>query len=630
MAAPGATAPRTILDLEDETLANIFGVLNDESPHTLAAVAQVCKRFNYALDFVRYRDLIIKWSKEKQSWVNEHGHQQFEWETPQRLRGLRHLIVHRGDIPLLGSMDEDADNDLPEDVDPASTTIDIAPFASLDSVLSNASNIQKLSWQVGYFPPHEITEALEANHPKAKLNLHRAVRLNDVVGLLRSDKALALSRCLNTFSMTASYGTVTEDHMTFAVILALAPNLKFASLVSHPPMRPSDPELNNKWRGDPKLWFPDEVENRKPNSSLRHLTLDGWCLSSEALQYWSQYVDLSALESLRLSRGSIYPSYFRNALQMLPNLKHVNLNLNPQVCDDATIEAAKDYIAACRPLSTLSLWSWRDRVPLETILKQHGQTLTKLHLHEREGTGYQAWMGRRHAMSADELRAIREACPNLKELTFDLNRPTAEIDFFDDGFDNRCFGELIKLNLDKIEIYFDSGLGWLYSFYQRHSDSDRQYYDPARDRTIRLDDDPEYPLELPGYPNYCPGDTEFSTAVPVPSDPEEFGLPADTPNALFHPPSTNPEICWLTIDIWDTIFKRRTTGPRELSLKFGEWERHVRSIMPGLQGSNQRDVRVWCRAKPQERDDKSNRCVVEIDCCGGHHKRKFNSGKNRT
>lgn len=635
MAAHGATAATSILDLEDETLANIFGVLNDESPHTLSAVAQVCGRFNYALDFVRYRDLTIKWSQEKQSWVNEKGHLQSAWETPQLLRGLRHLTVRKGEIRTLDpDAEEDEDHtsedaevgeaDQNDEAEPVSTTIGITPFAFLDSVLRNASNIKKLSWQVGYFPPHEITEALGVYHPKAKLNLHRAVRLNDVVGLLKADKALATSPCLHTFSMTASYGTVTEDHMTFAVILALAPNLKFASLVSHPPMRPSDPELNNKFRGDPKLWFPHEIENRKPSSSLRHLTLDGWCLSDEALRYWSQYVDLSALESLRFSRGSIYPSYFQLALEVLPNLKHVSLNLNPQQCDAATAGAVKDYIAACPPLSTLSLWSWRGRVSLETILKQHGQTLTKLHLHEREELGFHSRLGGRQALSPDELRAIRKACPSLKELTFDLNRASATLNYWE-CVDHSSFVELSNLNLDKIEIYFDSGLAWLYSFYHNSHISDRLYFDPAQDRTVPLDDDPEHTLELPGYPGYCPGDTDFNMAVPVPSVPEEFGLPPDTPSAMLHPPSLNPDICWLTYDIWDLLFSKRTTGPRELSLKFGEWERRVRNIMPGLEGANQRDIRVWCRVKPHERDDmcKKKACVMEIDCCGGKHKRKF-------
>ncbi len=400
--------------------------------------------------------------------------------------------------------------------------------------------------------------------------------------------------------MTANYGSVIYDHRTFQNILALAPNLKFASLVSLPVMRPSDPELSGQFQAEPDPWFVEQFAKKGPNPSLRHFTLDGWSLSDETLDYWARYVDLACLESFKCSRGSTYTSYFPRASQLLTGLRHVSLNLNPHERNSETAAAIEHYIATCPPLLSLSLWSWRGGVSLSTILNQHGPTLIKLDLHEREDS----WYTLREALSLEELTSIRESCPQLKHFTFDMNRLSRQMpvkDYQD------IFQELSKLNVDNLQIYLDCGLPWL----------------AGRGVSVPPGSDNQGQEDNMGLPGNCFGDIEYEIATPiiVKADPVIVTAPT-APTITAHPPSTNREICRFLIGAWKAIYGSQTTGARHLTLKFGEVERKT-PILPRIRGN--RNVTVSCRARPHERDDKQGECFVEIDCCGGEHKRKFTS-----
>src|SRR5882757_9292112 len=98
MSEPDTTtmAPRHILDLEVEILAGVFQCVDDESPRTTSAVAQVCKYFNSAVKLVQYRRLTVRWDQEHSTWVTLTGRSPEEWQTPEFLQGLRHLTIHRG------------------------------------------------------------------------------------------------------------------------------------------------------------------------------------------------------------------------------------------------------------------------------------------------------------------------------------------------------------------------------------------------------------------------------------------------------------------------------------------------------------------------------------------------------
>lgn len=241
---------------------------------------------------------------------------------------------------------------------------------------------------------------------------------------------------------------------------------------------------------------------------------------------------------------------------------------------------------------------------MPTILSQHGSTLTALHLHEREDS----WYALRETLSLEELKSIREACPHLKELTCDLNRVTRVLDV---GDYHDIMQELAKFNLDNLQIYFDCGLPWLGAA-PGHGNLNRS------DRT----GGPREKVD-PLLPDYCDGDDDYEEGVPtVVRAPPPIHNAQPGPSVTVQPPSSNREICRFTIAAWKAVFGSQTTGSRRLYLKFGEVERKT-PVLPRYSGS--RNMTVWCRAKPHERDDKQQECFVEIDCCGGQHKRKFTS-----
>ncbi|OAP63129.1 hypothetical protein AYL99_02356 [Fonsecaea erecta] len=595
-------APSNLLSLEAEVLAHVLTYVDDESPRTTAAVARTCQYLHYVARLVRYRRATIHWDNGLQSWVNPFGRPQKEWETPEFLQGLRELTVCKIEPPPVV-------DGPPVHASPTSREL-CDSFNQLESVLRNASNLKTLVWKVGYLPSEIIVETLQAHQPNARLDIFRGRRLADTDVPLESEKVLAAATCLNSLSMSTTETTRVHDHLVFHMILRSAPNLRFVSMISHPQMQPFSPAVSSL-RTDLDSWFPPD-QGSKRSSSLRHLTLDGWGISANTLHFWSQYADLALLTSLKVSRGPLHQSFFQHAPQILPNLKSFVINLAAGEPSMAFLVAAHGYLATCPPLVNLSVWSWRGKVPLPTILDQHGATLEDLQLHQCEKF---TDLVLREPLSVEELRSIRQSCPRLRVLTFDLNRASPELTIQDyEGI----FGELRKFKLDRIQIYFDSGVQWLYltrhlSGYGRGTAKHRMgpCIPPLRSASdVWL-------------PTGCPADSDFEGAPPFTIEKGDPGWwdPArpDNDSNVKQPPSPHRAICRFLIQAWKTIFGSHTSGPRQLELKFGEWEGRHPSFL------NMRDVRLCGRARPHERDDMVGECFVELDCCGNDHHRKFSS-----
>ncbi|KAL2436280.1 hypothetical protein ABEF95_007561 [Exophiala dermatitidis] len=573
-------APTTILDLEIEVLATILEHVCDTSPRTGPALARVNKQFNNAVQLVRHRHTTLYWDHEAGCFVTRARLPPSSWKTDDFLRGVRHLTITRRRACPRSEFYQS--------------------MGQLSKLICQIGNLQTLTWDC-YFPPlASIVQTLEERHPKAHFHVRRVTpsECDWLDELPEAGKSPLVSKCLRSFGADcAIYGDAqrTErEHILFQKIINSAPNLKFASLISSGanPAMVLTPAMVDGW----ETWH----VKQKPTSSLRHLTLDGWPLSAHALDYWSKSVDLAALESLKCSRGMLTKSYFDRAPQVLTNLKHVSLNLRSTTARD-TVEAVQNYIETCAPLSTLSLWSWHGKVSLQSILSRHGPTLEALHLHEREREeritrlrqGYyvpalQSMPTLRAILSTDELRQIFESCPKLKVFTFDLERETQCLNI--NGY-HGYLEELKNVKLDKLQIYFDCGIHYIFS-------------------SIHWDDET--------VPNRCGGDLPLEPVLP-PFE-REPGYPP------LYPPSSSDNICRFVGELWKHIFGARTYGERLLDVKFGEWEQ--KSFPDAMRWDDvlQRDIRVYCQASPHERDDKAGECQILMNCCGGTHSKLFSSG----
>jgi hypothetical protein len=351
-------------------------------------------------------------------------------------------------------------------------------------------------------------------------------------------------------------------------IIANAPNLRYASVtrdnqsrVIHESSAPAMADFLEK----EKLIY----TQKKPNTSLKALTLDGYFLSRKTLEQWGRFLDFTKLESLKFSREWMpNQSFFELAPALLSGLKHVSLDF---IWNDTPefAAAAENYLATCPSLETISLWSWMNVVTLPTILK-HGSTLKALQLHEPESLDVA-----RGLLTATDVADIRRMCPMLKELTMDIDREAEE---WEEEVGNRAIYSELGLfgpQLDKIQIYFNLDITTRLAGVSRRSGLANSNKD------IR-------PTEI----YVCVlGSNTF--------------LPRPSPKAISEQVRR----------IWATIFGPRRTGERALDVKIGKWERSIIDLPDNNWRSLEESRRSFIQLRPHERDDMLDQVV--LTCQGG-------------
>jgi hypothetical protein len=245
---------------------------------------------------------------------------------------------------------------------------------------------------------------------------------------------------------------------------------------------------------------------------------------------------------------------------------------------DSLNAAVQTYLLEIAPLESLSLWSWMEVIPLTTILSRHGQTLRTLQLHERETT---ANHGRqlRKLLTFEDLEAIRTGCPNLRDLTIDIDRytekldPQVELDHYADKL-----RILASMNLDKLQIYYDLGIARL-----------------DRSRNWVQDEIPH---------------DEDSSSPASPPQPDRKRVKRSR-GPQFLNPSTYQDIEPFVKELWRTIFGGRPNSTsRALDVKFGEWERKMGIGYPARWVLKEGEKKTYWVVRPDERDDQPGECVV--------------------
>ncbi|KAK4943913.1 hypothetical protein LTR10_016629 [Elasticomyces elasticus] len=575
-------SPTNIVDLEIEILADIFAYVDDTSPETTRAIILVNQYFHDAVHLVQYRHRTLKWCHDRGTFVNPLGRRPKDLNSPASLRGLRHLTISKGQA---GSAS-------------GGPTVSRA-VDQLRDLLSHATNLKSLTWNNGYLPPSEVVRVLEEYHPQCQLKAYCDRKPTNPLTAPNADMALARSPCLTTFEMHNKHDTHSAEngHRIFQIVVNKAPNLRLASLT---PFGINAPQME-RW----KSRWPES----KPSTSLRHFSLDGWPVTAQTLDYWSRYIDIALLETFKCTRGPLHASYFVKAADVLRSLKNVSLNLSPWSCPPETAQAVEHYIATCNPLWTLSLWSWRGKVSLDTILQQHGPTLRDLQLHMREEEMDEEPS---RPFSIHELQHIRRACPMLKSFTLDLDRVSSELKTEDY---QETLNELKLFNLDELQVYLDCGLAYMQQGALEHIDDE---YPEGDVEDFDFEDlDGEHAIQRA---NDCGGTFDQDDLSPTTIVRAFHG---GQTKLTLHPPSNTRDIERFVGEVWKHVFGDRVTGPRQVHLKFGEWERKEMPLVFRPDGAAQKDLRVWAKARPHDRDDKKGECEIEIQCCQGKHWRKF-------
>lgn len=651
MALDVLARPRGILDLETEILAEILQHVDQESPWTTTALSSVSQHFRDVVTLVQHRRTTLIWSAKDGDFNYRKSYRprtaskksptpndinRPNWKTEDLLHRVRILTIARSSVCP------------PADIHKLDT--------ELVDILKNATNITHLIWQEPFIPGPDVIRALSAYHPKAQLKIQRMVpvgAMNEQTHRsINAETALASSDNLRTFGMSASSPRIRtpvrdpsnsfdyHKRINYAKIIGSAPFLESVSLMG-------------------RLHFDaneEVMQSMKRSTTVKNLTLEDWPLSAETLDVWSRYIDLSKLESFQFSKGFISATYFPRAIQTLTGLKHFNLNMRAvKDAGEAEADAAREFLENCPPLQTLSLWSWMDTVSLEQVLKQHGPKLQTFHLHERE----ELWPNMpQEFLSLDQIKEIRKACPNLKSFMFDLRRQSKQPKVSDY---QEILDEVRAMNLDTLEIYLDSGINYIMT--RLRDDANPEYDDGEDDSDWDYPEQPNQPqgandfvashevrtssaLEnsaptstdgvnidptVPKAPflNLCGGAFTSEGLQPISVKEDDNGIPVTLhrplpDDTILHPPSSADNIAEFSGEVWKFIFGSRSSGPRRLDIKFGEWER---KIMPEFTRGDhyeiQKDMRVWVRARPHERDDMKGQCFAEMKCCQGKHWKRW-------
>jgi hypothetical protein len=466
---------------------------------------------------------------------------------------------------------------------------DIDWWGTFVEFIEQAARLKTITWKCHSQIPLSVIKALEQYHPNLELKIYNYTRPKLSTGPKHpAELALATSPLLVEINakIYCDFRNHRRDFREVALrrIIAQAPNLRYASVLVDQAERAGHRAASQEDR-DPFY------AKCLPNSAMRTLVLDGYRLSRATLEDWATFVDLSTLENIKCLRGGEPSSdYFGYALKVLPNLKHVSLNLRFNHSKEFR-SAVENYLALCPTLESLSLWSWMGRVKLNNILR-HGPTLRMLQLHERE----EGMLGR-PTMTVADVKAIRDACPHLTELTIDMRRESRNL-ASEPRNDEICEElALFGPQLEKVQVYFDLGIASIWSgmFDQNPGDEDS-----SSDEDNEESDNGEMQAFPDGIDD---SGEEREDEARVAPEPVTFRIIK---------PSKERHINRYVGEMWQKIFANRTIGARALDVKFGEWEQKigVGAGGPGNVRSLEKGLKSFWTARPCVRDDMQDECVI--------------------
>ena len=546
--------------------------VDDEHPESTKSIALANKHIYSTSRLVSHRRKTLDFDQPDDIEVLS-----TKWlENPTALRGIRHITISSSTV--VRQFNQVVDND------------DGESWAIFVTFIKQAARLRTIIWRCCSHIPLTVIEALEKYHPTLQLKVYNYTRPSPS-GDSKHPAELALARSPLLVGISAKlycdYTFYRRDFREVALrrIIATAPNLKYASVLVDQAERAGHRATKKE---DRDAFY----ASCSPNSALRTLVLDGYRLSKATLEDWSNFVDLSALENIKCLRGGEPSSdYFAHALKVLPNLKHVSLNLRFNHSKEFRA-AVENYLCLCPTLESLSLWSWMGRVKLDTILR-HGPTLKMLQLHERE----EGMLGR-PTMTVEDVKAIREACPHLTDLTIDMRRESRNL-AAETRNDEICAElALFGPQLEKVQVYFDLGIAsiWAGLFIQNLGDEDSS----SEEETEESDVD-----EMPAFPEDMHESEEADDEAPVAPEPVTFKIIK---------PSKNRHIERYVTEMWQTIFGHKMTGLRALDIKFGEWEQKIgvgAGGHPGHIRSLETSLKSFWMVRPCVRDDMRNECTIE-------------------
>lgn len=416
----------TLDDIAPDVLAVIILMLHDSSRKTIFSLLRANRSlYNATIPFV-VRDSALDFSPEG---LEETNSRIDRWlSSPDVLKSIRKLTIH-------GTNDAAPNDD---------------KWHSLVKLFRALTGLKQVCYDCLEPFPVPVLDALHSHHPTVRLDIDCWIRRSPDTpfGGDPSELALAQSsilRSLNAHLFSSwSFPGLDLQRPAFMRIVTLAPNLESyrystwdigGCLI----YTSSEEELAKQNRLAEQFRVHNPVE-RKVFTAIH----DEAKLGSDFL-YDLAFVDWSKLHTL--SGVSLGQKFIEHPVDgsVFKSLKSLSVNLSWMERELAHKFDA--FFASVPPLESLSILGHIEQVSLPLLLTHHGDTLQTLQLHEDE-----SWTIRR-TLRLEELMSIRDACPQLQNFVFDIERTVS-------GEREREIYSLLSTfsPLRKVDLSLDMGL----------------------------------------------------------------------------------------------------------------------------------------------------------------------------
>ena len=138
------------------------------------------------------------------------------------------------------------------------------------------------------------------------------------------------------------------------------------------------------------------------------------------LHDWKSAMDWSAMQSLKLS--NVDNAFFWMMAGRLPALKALTVSNNYGL--SSATEYMTDFITSLNPLTNLSTDGYTGSVDWSRVLERHGKSLNSLTIHEWYYTDPKTLTPK---LSVPQLKEISRQCPNLSELSLNIDTETERL-----------------------------------------------------------------------------------------------------------------------------------------------------------------------------------------------------------
>ncbi|THU78001.1 hypothetical protein K435DRAFT_889598 [Dendrothele bispora CBS 962.96] len=344
-------------------------------------------------------------------------------------------------------------------------------YSALIDLLSQLRVLVKFTFALHELIPVYPLDTLDSFQPAIQLQVRNWTRKSMSTPFRDpGELKLAKSSLLRTIQASVYDGDAEIDLQraaaAFMRIVTLAPNLESYNWSSHNKGGCLFQEVTSELYKEAD-WLEKEFNVDWPvKKALKAIHIDH---EVSSVKDQAEIVDLGKLERLR----GIYIS--RNVDEGLRviflSLKALDLRVKvPTWTTGFDSKSFQSFLCSLPSLEELSITDGLKYIDLTFLLSYHGSTLQTLHLHETQTTNLESL---RRTLSLDDLRLIRDLCPQLYDIGIDISYIRADPQESDIYAVLSTFGNIYSLTLN-----YDLGIGicfpFLYKPFDQHDEIKHQ------------------------------------------------------------------------------------------------------------------------------------------------------------